>query len=140
MKVLIINGVNLNMLGSRGEQYGSKTLQQINDELKEYSRTLNIQTEFFQSNIEGEIVNAIQLTDADGIIINAGAYTHYSYAIAEALRDKSCRKIEVHMSNVFKREQFRHNSVLSETVDGVIVGFKEDSYRLALAQMSFFKK
>lgn len=134
MKVLVINGVNLNMLGMRGAEYGSKTLAQINEEVKAHAETLGVQTEFFQSNIEGEIVNAIQQTQADGIVINAGAYTHYSYAIAEALRDKRCFKIEVHMTNVFAREEFRHKSVLSEVCDGVIVGFKEDVYRLAVTE------
>ena len=133
MKVLILNGPNLNMTGKREPQiYGSETLDDINARIAEYAKSKKCETEFFQSNCEGEIVGAIQRFGGDAIIINAGAYTHYSYAISDALKMKTCKKIEVHMSNVFSREEFRHKSVLSPVVDGVICGFGKNSYILAL--------
>lgn len=132
MKVLVINGVNLNKLGSRSEEYGSITLKELEKELKERAKKLGLEIEFFTSNYEGAIVEAIQNTAADGIVINAGAHTHYSYAIADALKDKTCRKIEVHLTNVQAREEFRKTSVISPYVDGTIAGFGKDSYLLAL--------
>lgn len=132
MKVLTINGVNLNMLGKRSKEYGVVTLEQIESEMKELARSLKTDIEFFTSNFEGEIVEKIQSADADAIIINAGAHTHYSYAIADALKDKTCKKIEVHLTNVHAREEFRSHSVLSPVVHGVIAGFNKDSYTLAL--------
>lgn len=136
MKVLVINGVNLNRLGSRSEEYGNVTLADIRRETAELGKKLVADVEFFTSNHEGEIVEAIQNTDADGIIINAGAYTHYSLAIADALKDKTCRKIEVHLTNIYAREQFRRTSVLSPYVDGVIAGFGKNVYLLALTEIS----
>ncbi len=136
MKVLVINGVNLNRLGSRSEEYGNVTLADIRRETAELGKKLKADVEFFTSNHEGEIVEAIQNTDADGIIINAGAYTHYSLAIADALKDKTCRKIEVHLTNIYAREQFRRTSVLSPCVDGVIAGFGKNVYLLALTEIS----
>lgn len=133
MKILIVNGPNLNMTGTREPGiYGSETLDEINALIKKSAKEKGAETEFFQSNCEGAIIDAIQRFEGDGIIINAGAYTHYSYAISDALKMKNCKKIEVHMSNVFAREEFRHKSVLSPVADGVICGFGKNSYLLAL--------
>ncbi|MCX7990786.1 MAG: type II 3-dehydroquinate dehydratase [Proteobacteria bacterium] len=136
MKVLIINGPNLNMLGKReNTHYGSQALSEINEILKKEAKRLNIKLGFFQSNTEGEIVSAIHKAveeNIDGIIINAGAYTHTSIAIRDALLIFNKPFIEVHLSNVFAREEFRHISMISDIALGVISGFKEDSYYLAL--------
>ena len=131
MKVLVINGVNLNRLGSRSEEYGNVTLADIRRETAELGKKLKADVEFFTSNHEGEIVEAIQNTDADGIIINAGAYTHYSIAIRDAISSVKTPVVEVHMSNVHAREEFRHTSVLSAVCKGVILGFGKNSYILA---------
>ncbi|MCI9031409.1 MAG: 3-dehydroquinate dehydratase [Clostridia bacterium] len=132
MKILIINGVNLNMLGKRSKEYGTVTLAEIESEAKKLCGELGMVPEFFTSNFEGEIVEKVQMTDADAIIINAGAHTHYSYAIADALKDKTCFKVEVHLTNVQAREEFRARSVISPVVDGVIAGFGKESYMLAV--------
>ena len=136
MKILIINGPNLNMLGERDENvYGSDTLSKMNAEIAAFCRGEGIDTEFFQSNIEGEIVTAVQDANkkykADGLVINAGAYTHYSYAIGDALGCMKIPKVEVHISNVHAREEFRRVSVLSENCNGMICGFGSGSYKLA---------
>lgn len=140
MKVLVINGPNLNMLGKREKgYYGSLTLEEINKNLQKEAKKLKIRISFFQSNLEGEIVSAIQKASEekiDGIIINAGAYTHTSIAIRDALIIFNRPFIEVHLSNVFSREDFRHFSMLSDIALGVICGFKEDSYYLALQAIS----
>ena len=132
-KIFVINGPNLNMLGKREpEIYGAKTLDDINSELKiEFS---DFELCFFQSNIEGEIVNFIHSAkdNAEGIVLNAGAYTHYSYAIRDAIASVSLPCVEVHLSNVFKRESFRHESVIAPVCVGSICGFGEKSYYLAL--------
>ena len=142
-KVLIINGPNLNMLGIREKGiYGTKTLSQINENLLEFSKKLNINLDFFQSNIEGEIINKIHscYNDYDGIIINPGAYTHYSYAIADAILSVNIPTIEVHLSNIHKREEFRKKSVIAPACIGQISGFSSYSYNLALIAMdNFFK-
>ena len=132
MKILIINGVNLNMLGKRSKEYGTVTVAEIESEAKKLCGELGMVPEFFTSNFEGEIVEKVQMTDADAIIINAGAHTHYSYAIADALKDKTCFKVEVHLTNVQAREEFRARSVISPVVDGVIAGFGKESYMLAV--------
>lgn len=132
MKILVINGPNLNMLGKREKSiYGEMTLESINDLLvkKANGRAL---VEFFQSNHEGDIIGMIQLSDADGIIINAGAYTHTSIAIRDALLSVAKPVIEVHLSNVFAREEFRHRSYISDIAKGVITGFGAMSYVFAL--------
>ena len=133
MKFLFINGVNLNMTGVREKGiYGDLTLDEINLEIT--NRFKNDICEFFQSNIEGEICSQIQNAQSegfDGIILNAGAFTHYSYAIRDAIASVSVPVIEVHMSNVHSREEFRHNSVLSAVCKGVICGFGKNSYVLA---------
>lgn len=130
MKLLFINGVNLNMTGRRERGvYGTQTLDEINAEIA--ARFKGVECEFFQSNSEGEICTKLQTADCDGIVLNAGAFTHYSYAIRDAIASIDIPVVEVHMSNVFKREPFRHNSVISEVCAGTIVGFGKNSYVLA---------
>lgn len=134
MKILIINGPNLNMLGRREELfYGTESFEKILDQLKE--RYPDFDLEYFQSNVEGEIVTRIQQAadqDLKGLIINAGAYTHYSYAIHDALLIPQIPKVEVHLSNIYQREEFRRKSVISSACDGIIAGFGKESYRLAI--------
>lgn len=132
-RIQIINGPNLNLLGKREPSlYGSQTFEAYFETLK--VRYPELELLYYQSNLEGELVTKLQETgfDMDGIIINAGAYTHTSIAIADAIRSISTPVIEVHISNVFKREAFRHHSYLSEVSMGCIVGFGLDSYRLAI--------
>lgn len=132
MKLLILNGVNLNMTGRREQGvYGTQTLEDINAEISAYCKARGAACEFYQSNLEGEICTKIQTTDADGIILNAGAFTHYSYAIRDAIASVNTPVVEVHMSNVHKREEFRHTSVISEVCRGTILGFGKNSYILA---------
>ncbi len=130
MKFLFINGVNLNMTGVREKGvYGTETLDEINAQIKAHFK--GDECEFFQSNIEGEICTAIQSAKADAIILNAGAFTHYSIAIRDAIASVKIPVVEVHMSNVHAREEFRHTSVLSEVCKGVVLGFGKNSYILA---------
>lgn len=133
-KIEIINGPNINLLGKREPNiYGDLTLESINKEITNYGQELNLETFFFQSNIEGEIVNKIQASDkSDGIIINAAAFTHTSVAIHDALKSLDLPKIEVHISNIYKREEFRHKSLISNVVDGIICGLGANSYKLAM--------
>lgn len=134
-KILIINGPNLNMLGIREpEVYGKDTLESINNDIKEYALRKGIDTDFYQSNSEGDIISAIHATNGKYIaaIINAGAYTHYSYAIRDAISSVKTPFIEVHMSNVHEREEFRHKSVISAVCKGTILGFGKQSYILAV--------
>jgi 3-dehydroquinate dehydratase II len=134
MKILIINGPNLNMLGRREEAfYGTESFEKILEQLKE--RYPDVEIDYFQSNMEGEIVTRIQqLADEkySGLIINAGAYTHYSIAIHDALLIPQILKVEVHITNIYHREKFRRKSVLSAACHGVIAGFGKESYRLAI--------
>ena len=130
MKLLFINGVNLNMTGEREKSvYGGQTLAEINEESKKHFS--DDECEFFQSDIEGEICKKIHEAVCDGIILNAGAYTHYSIAIRDAISSVTTPVVEVHMSNVHSREDFRHVSVLSSVCKGVILGFGKNSYILA---------
>lgn len=133
MKLLFINGVNLNMTGTREKGvYGAKSLDEINFEITRHFK--DDICEFYQSNIEGEICTQIQDAQSegfDGIILNAGAFTHYSYAIRDAIAAISVPVVEVHMSNVHAREEFRHKSVISAVCRGVICGFGANSYILA---------
>ena len=133
-KIEIINGPNLNLLGKREPDiYGKSTLKDINKDLSNYANKIGLDVSFFQSNIEGEIVNQIQQSEkSDGIIINAAAFTHTSVAILDALKSLSIPKIEVHISNIYKREEFRHKSLISNVVDGVICGLGANSYKLAM--------
>lgn len=133
MKFLFLNGVNLNMTGIREKGvYGTQSLDEINAEIAAHFK--DDICEFFQSNIEGEICTQIQCAEKegfDGVILNAGAFTHYSYAIRDAIAAVKVPVVEVHLSNVHAREEFRHKSVLSEVCRGVVCGFGKNSYILA---------
>ena len=133
-KVIIINGPNLNMLGKREpEFYGKDTLKNIEDKCIEESKTLGLESSFFQSNHEGELIDKIQKSSSfDGLIINAGAFTHTSIAIHDALKTLKISKIEIHISNIYAREDYRRKSITSEAVNGVICGFGENGYVLAI--------
>lgn len=135
-KVLVIHGPNLNMLGTREpEIYGTQTLDDINDGMNEIAIDLGIELMFFQSNSEGDIVTKIQqaMGKINGIIINAGGYTHTSVAIADAISAVKIPTVEVHLSNLFARETFRHHSYLSPVCVGLICGFGSNSYLLAVS-------
>lgn len=135
MKFLVLNGVNLNLTGKREKGvYGSETLDSINREIEEDCKKQGHKVDFFQSNLEGEICTKLQEAEGkyDGIVLNAGAFTHYSYAIRDAIASISVPVVEVHMSNVHAREEFRHKSVLTEVCKGEILGFGKNSYLLAL--------
>ena len=135
-KILTLHGVNLNMFGKRDpKQYGTATLVQIDEQLSALGRELGVEVECYQTNIEGEMCARIHqaFTDkVDAVIINAGAWTHYSIAIRDALAILTVPIVEVHMSNVHAREPFRHHSVFAEVVKGQICGFGVDSYLLGL--------
>lgn len=134
-KILIINGPNLDMLGKREPQiYGTRTLDDINTDIEKRAEQLGAQCGFFQSNSEGELIDAIHSVaqEYDGCVINAGAYTHYSVAIRDAISAVDKPFVEVHLSNVHAREEFRHKSMISAVCKGVICGFGEQSYMLAL--------
>ena len=135
MKFLVLNGVNLNLTGKREKGvYGSETLESINRELEEDCEKQGHKVDFFQSNLEGEICTKIQEAEGnyDGIVLNAGAFTHYSFAIRDAIAAVGVPVVEVHMSNVHAREYFREKSVLTQVCKGEILGFGKNSYRLAL--------
>lgn len=136
MKILVIHGPNLNMLGKREpEIYGSKTIADINSALSDEAKRLDVDIEFFQSNSEGEIVGKIQdaMQKFDGLLINPGAYTHTSIAIMDAILSTGFPVVEVHISNVYKREEFRQKSFISRVALGVISGFGVNSYFLGLS-------
>ena len=142
-KIIILNGPNLNLLGEREKnQYGSFTLKDIEKSCNEYSSKNNIKLSFFQSNIEGELVDKIQNSrlDQDGLIINAGGYTHTSIAIHDALKILKIPIIELHISNISNREEFRHKSLISKVAKGVICGFGANGYIMSLNAMSKFLK
>jgi 3-dehydroquinate dehydratase-2 len=134
-KIQVINGPNLNMLGKREPAiYGAHTLDQVNGELTDLAAAAGVRIDFFQSNHEGALVDKIQtLFDEgiDGIIINPGAYTHTSIAIRDALLLMSCPIVEIHLSNIYKRESFRHTSRLADMVTGQITGFGSYGYHMA---------
>ena len=135
MKIHVVNGPNLNRLGTREPSiYGSQTMEQCLDALRQkYAGTVEL--EYYQSNVEGFLIDALQAADdagCDGIILNAGAYTHTSIALRDCIKSLSVPVIEVHLSNVHAREEFRHKSMLSAVCKGVIAGFGMDSYRLAV--------
>jgi 3-dehydroquinate dehydratase II len=136
MKILTLHGVNLNMFGHRDpQQYGTTTLAEIDAELVALGSELGANVDCFQTNHEGAMVERIHQAfrdNIDAVLINAGAWTHYSYAIRDALAILKCPIVEVHMSNIHAREAFRHTSVLSEIVKGQICGFGAESYLLAL--------
>ena len=136
MQFLILNGVNLNMFGKRDPaHYGTVTLAQIDEQLVALGKTLNAGVECFQTNHEGQMCERIHKAfedNVDGVLINAGAWTHYSYAIRDALAILKCPIFEVHMSNIHAREEFRHHSVIAPIAKGQFAGLGVDSYLLAL--------
>ena len=138
MEFLVINGVNLNLTGKREKGvYGTATLEEINDKIAAYCKANGDGVSFYQSNIEGELVNKLHEAflnkTCDAIVFNAGAFTHYSYALRDAIAAIDIPVAEVHMSNVHAREEFRHKSVLSEECKGVVCGFGAGSYLAAIA-------
>ena len=135
MKILVINGPNINMLGVREKDiYGVETYNQLKNFINIIGEEKRINIEHYQSNIEGEIVTKIQKAyeNVDGIVINAGAYTHYSIAIMDALKSVNIPTVEVHISNIFKREEFRHKSFIAPVCIGSICGFGMYGYKLAI--------
>lgn len=140
MKILVINGVNMNMLGVREpEKYGTTTLKDLEKELYAFSFELGIDIETFQSNFEGEIVEKIQQAKDhfNGIVINAAAYTHTSVAIRDALATANIPTVEVHMTNIYAREDFRQKSLIAPICKGQISGFGTESYKLALRALIY---
>lgn len=134
MKILIINGPNLNLLGTREpEIYGNTSMQDVLDQLK--AQFSEHELMYYQSNYEGGIIDRIQNDDYDALVINPGAFTHYSFAIADALKNLKKRKIEVHISNIYQREEFRQKSVTAAYTNAVLSGFGIDGYRLAVLSL-----
>ncbi|MBQ7975346.1 MAG: type II 3-dehydroquinate dehydratase [Clostridia bacterium] len=136
MNILVINGVNLNMLGVREPGvYGKESLESLELQIKECADSLGAEVDFFQSNFEGEIVEKIHscMGVYDGVIINPGAFTHYSYAIHDAIKAVDVPFVEVHISNIHKREEFRHKSVTAPACEGQICGLGFKGYELALS-------
>lgn len=136
MKILVVNGPNINFLGIREPaQYGTENYAALCEKIEAAAAAKGDTVEIFQNNCEGAIIDRLQAAYSDGtegIIINPGAYTHYSYAIRDALAPLTVKKIEVHISNIHKREEFRHTSVTAPACDGQIVGFGTDGYLLAI--------
>lgn len=134
MKILIINGPNLNLLGTREpEIYGNTSMQDVLEQLK--AQFSEHELMYYQSNYEGGIIDRIQNEDYDALVINPGAFTHYSFAIADALKNVKKRKIEVHISNIYQREEFRQKSVTAAYTNAVLSGFGIDGYRLAVLSL-----
>ena len=143
MDLLLINGPNLNLVGTREPSiYGSQTLEEIQEELLNFARELDANLKFFQSNSEGEMIDCIQKSvgSINGILINAGAYTHTSIALRDALLGVAIPYVEVHLSNIYSREEFRHKSFLSDKALGLVCGFGPSSYQLALKGIVFYLK
>ena len=134
MKFLVVNGVNLALTGQREKSvYGAQTLEEINQEIEAFVKAHGHELEFYQSDIEGELCTKIGGAKGyDGIVLNAGAYSHYSIALRDAISATSIPVVEVHMSNVHAREEFRHKSVLAAVCKGEVLGFGKNSYKLAL--------
>ena len=142
-KIIILNGPNLNLLGEREKnQYGNFTLEDVERKCNEYANQNKIELSLFQSNIEGELVDQIQNSREiyDGLIINAGGYTHTSVAIHDALKIIKIPIIELHISNIYNREEFRHKSLISKVAKGVICGFGIEGYIMSLNAMCKFLK
>ena len=137
-KIIILNGPNLNLLGEREKShYGSESLENIEKNCKDYANKNSIKLSLFQSNIEGELVDEIQNSrnNQDGLIINAGGYTHTSVAIHDALKILNIPIIELHISNIYNREDFRHKSLISKLATGIICGFGANGYIMSLKAM-----
>ncbi len=136
MQIVVINGPNLNFLGIREKSvYGNESYETLCEEIKAYGDSKHIEIACFQSNYEGAIIDEIQrchIEKVDGIVINPGAFTHYSYAISDALKSVDVPIVEVHLSNIHQREEFRHISVTAPACDGQIVGLGKDGYFLAI--------
>jgi len=135
-RILVVNGPNLNLLGKREpEVYGTETLDELNGKLADMAKELDIDVSFFQSNSESEIIDYLHKEgfDADGLIINPGALTHYSYALRDAIAAVEIEAVEVHMSNIYAREEFRHKSVMAPVCTGHLVGFGFYGYAMALS-------
>ena len=129
MKVLVLNGVNLNMLGKRDvRHYGTDTLSQLEQKVREYAAANGVEVTCKQSNVEGELVNVLQQTDCDAVIFNAGAYSHYSYALRDCIECIDAPVVEVHLSDVYKREEFRHVDVLADVCVARFYGKGVQSY------------
>ena len=142
-KIIILNGPNLNLLGEREkEKYGNISLKDIENVCNEFSKKNEIELYLYQSNIEGELVEEIQKSrkDKNGLIINAGGYTHTSVAIHDALKILKIPIIELHITNIYNREDFRHKSLISKIAKGIICGFGTDGYIMALKAMKTFLK
>ena len=142
-KIIILNGPNLNLLGEREkEKYGNFTLKDIETNCKEFAKKSNIDLSFFQSNVEGELIEEIQKsrTEHHGLIINAGGYTHTSVAIHDALKILKIPIIELHITNIYNREEFRHKSLISKLATGILCGFGTDGYVMALQAMKNYLK
>ena len=138
-KIIILNGPNLDLLGEREKnQYGSFTLKDVEKSCKDYANQNNIKLSLFQSNVEGELVTQIQnaRNSQDGLIINAGGYTHTSVAIHDALKILKIPIIELHISNIYNREEFRHKSLISSVARGIVCGFGAEGYVMSLNAMS----
>ncbi|MGV8915643.1 MAG: type II 3-dehydroquinate dehydratase [Kaistella sp.] len=134
MKILILNGPNLNLLGTREPTiYGTISMENYLQTLEENFKEHEIS--YYQSNIEGEIINRLQENNFEALVINPGAFTHYSYAIADCLKNISQPKVEVHISNIYKREEFRQKSVTAAQTDCVLSGFGMEGYRLAILSL-----
>ena len=136
IKIIILNGPNLNLLGDREKnQYGTETLKDIEKSCKKFAEKNLIKVDFFQSNIEGELVEKIQQSRNmyNGLIINAGGYTHTSVAIHDALKIIRIPIIELHISNIYNREEFRHKSLISKVANGIICGFGTEGYQMAVS-------
>ncbi|MBL7073194.1 MAG: type II 3-dehydroquinate dehydratase [Candidatus Omnitrophica bacterium] len=132
VKILVVHGPNLDLLGKReNDVYGNETIDAINRDIKKEAGSAG-EIEFYQSNHEGDIVDKINQTRADGILINPAAYTHTSVAIHDALRAKNIPSVEIHLSNIYAREEFRHKSLIAPVVTGQISGFGKDSYLLGV--------
>lgn len=129
MKILVLNGPNLNMLGIRNPKiYGSQTLQQLNGEILEYVKTLGVGVSFLQSNSEGQLIDILQTTDADGVVLNAGAYTHYSLALRDCIECVAVPVVEAHLSDITAREEFRKVNVFTGVTRAVFCGEGKESY------------